>query len=523
MGTNRGFKIVVFLLFTLPLVSMSVKIKPIVECYNDFNPEKIYKVSYHFKYASLDKNTNVKSFLPVSNQHQRIFDEKNYSPNIIFTTHNKNDDLEGIWITKNKNTFFNIKYDFIYEGRAVEYKIDPKILKKQLFSAKDSCYLKEEKHIQVFHPKIDSLAKSLTKDTKYLDESVAKIYNYVRQIPSIETSKLTDALTTLTQNKASCNGKSRLFVALCRNSGIAARVKGGIILGNVTKKTSHSWVEVLIQNTWIPFDALNGYYAKIPANYLELYTGDLPLISHSAQIPFEYVYEIKQKKTSPFLNESYKNGMINYPITLWRLKGLDGFTERAIHLLLIFPLGGLVVIIYRNVVGFKTLGAFMPVLIALTFLDTGYFFGLLFFILFILFLSATSLLLDKFGLLYIPKVVILLTTLLTVVVLVVYIGAYFSIPWLVKVSMFPFIIVAFSTERFATSLVEDGYRSTFKTLYHTLIVTTTCYLVFDSGIWKTVVVFFPETVFLIIGFSLLLGKWIGMRLSEYKRFGLILK
>jgi len=38
----------------------------------------------------------------------------------------------------------------------------------------------------------------------------------------------------------------------------------------------------------VPFDPANGHYATLPANYLALYYGDLPLIEHTAKLGFHY-------------------------------------------------------------------------------------------------------------------------------------------------------------------------------------------------------------------------------------------
>jgi transglutaminase-like putative cysteine protease len=520
---NKGFKIAACLLFIIPLVSMSFKVKPMMEAYKKFNPEKTFEVCYEFDLNSSKEKSFVKAYLPQSNVHQNIFNVKDHSNGIGYKEESIGKNKRGIWETNKGPGFYKIRYKFKCETRAIEYKIDPKLSKYIPFSKKDTLFLKEEEYIQAHHPKIDSLAFLLTKEKKSLNGTLDKIYQYVYKIPAIRTSKLTDALTTLEENKASCNGKARLFVALCRNISIPARLKGGLILENNKKRTSHLWAEVLIENTWVPFDALNGYYAKIPANYLELYEGDLFLLAHSSKIAFDYKYNIKEESTGLFINETFKKALNNNPITLFKLNDLDEYNQRVIYLLLLFPLGGLMVAIFNNVIGFKTFGVFLPVLIAFSFLDTGFWCGLFLFIAVLIIVSLITLLLDKWNLLYVPKMAFVLSALLLVVVVFIYIGIENSIPYLTKVSMFPFVIIAVVTERFSTSLAEKGYVGSLKTLGHTLIVTTVCYLVFASSIWKAIAILFPETILLIMLISLLLGKWIGMRLTEYKRFNLILK
>ena len=54
--------------------------------------------------------------------------------------------------------------------------------------------------------------------------------------------------------------------------------------------------------------------------------------------------------------------------------------QGTFKLLLLMPLGALVVVVLRNLVGIRTSGTFMPILITLAFLQTGLLIGLLLFI-----------------------------------------------------------------------------------------------------------------------------------------------
>jgi transglutaminase-like putative cysteine protease len=53
-------------------------------------------------------------------------------------------------------------------------------------------------------------------------------------------------VTAAKLGEASCNGKSRLFIALARRAGIPSRLVGGVILSTGVKRTSHQWVEAYV-------------------------------------------------------------------------------------------------------------------------------------------------------------------------------------------------------------------------------------------------------------------------------------
>ena len=144
-------------------------------------------------------------------------------------------------------------------------------------------------------PEIRQLSSELKAHQSDVLGIITSFFNYVRAIPEEEIKELMTAKEVLQRNAASCNGKSRLLVALCRSSNIPARVVGGLILDNQRKKTSHLWAEVQLNNTWVPFDALNDHFAFIPANYLSIYRGDEYLITHSSDMAFDYFYTIQEQ------------------------------------------------------------------------------------------------------------------------------------------------------------------------------------------------------------------------------------
>jgi len=245
-----------------------------------------------------------------------------------------------------------VNYSFVFEGKAKSFSI-PKNFNKPLLENSDD-YLKETEHIQVYNSRITALANRFKSESKNDYQLIQNAYNYVVQIPSAPIITLTDAITVLEQNRASCNGKSRLLVALARNLGFPARIKGGIILEKTQKRTSHVWVEININNIWVPFDALNEHFAYIPANYLEIYEGDKPFISRTAAIHFDYIYEIEPQPIIPLLSITSEEFDEITPISLWKLTESNIISTNGLFLLLMLPIGGLLVAFLRNVVGLRT-------------------------------------------------------------------------------------------------------------------------------------------------------------------------
>lgn len=522
MKLLNNFQLAITFILIIAGASLVYKILPTSKHLDTFYAEEMYKVSYKFFFKSTSNKTKIKTYLPTSNARQRITREENKtdSSSIFFSRIPYKNSITGIWESKVKNNYESIDYSFTYEGKSKTFPIASNFISP---SPKYKNYLAATKNIQVNNPKIDSIASKLNQEYTTDKNKIKAIFNLVKNIPSAPIITLTDAVTVIEQNRASCNGKSRLFVAIARNLGYPARIKGGIILESSNKRTSHAWAEVNINNKWIPFDALNNHFAYLPANYLELYNSDEFLITHTPNISFDYTYDIQKKSNIPFLNISTDEFKNISPISLAGLVDSKVISEEALILLLMLPIGGLLVGFLRNVVGLKTFGVFLPVLIAFSLLETGFLTGLLLFIFLILFVGIISKPFNNLGLLHTPKLVVSLTLMVIIMVFGSYIGIITGSVWLTSLTFFPTIILTISAEKFSTLVVEDGLPKATGTLFQTLIAVSFCYYILSASWLTSILILFPEFLLIVVALAMLLGKYIGLRWTEVLRFNPLLK
>ncbi len=160
----------------------------------------------------------------------------------------------------------------------------------------DPAMLRASESMQSDDPAIARRAAALTRDATRVDEIVWSIFQYAASFLHSETPDAPDdAVSVLAAERGSPSGRARLLVALLRSVGIPARLVGGLRLEDAARKRATiSWVEAWLAGKWVPFDPANGHYATLPANYLALYYGDLPLIEHTAKLGFHYDMLIHQ-------------------------------------------------------------------------------------------------------------------------------------------------------------------------------------------------------------------------------------
>lgn len=187
-------------------------------------------------------------------------------------------------------------------------------------------------------------------------------------------------------------------------------------------------------------------------------------------------------------------------------------------LIMLLPVGALVVVFMRVIVGLPTSGTFMPVLIALAFLQTTLVPGVLGFVLIV----AVGLLIRS----YLSNLNLLLVArIATLVVVVIGIMSVFSILSYqlqfvrgLTIMFFPMIILAWTIERMSILWEEEGPREVFVQGSGSLIVAVLAYLLMDVQLVRHLAFNFPELHLCVVALILLLGRYTGYRLSELARF-----
>jgi hypothetical protein len=171
----------------------------------------------------------------------------------------------------------------------------------------------------------------------------------------------------------------------------------------------------------------------------------------------------------------------------------------------------------RNLIGVPTFGIFTPILLTLFFKETSLGFGLIFFGVVVLFGIFERNVLDKFYLLAVPRMSILLTLVIMLMVGYSFVSADLAVSQK-HLAFFPIVIVVTNIERLSIMIAEEGVFNTLKTLSGTLLITILSYALYLIPTLEMFMFTNPELLFTIIGILILLGKYKGYRLSEFLRF-----
>lgn len=514
------YKLTLLILLLITCSLMSYKLFILNYELADLTPTVGYDVEVSMQLNGHGDSISLSTYLPLSSTHQSVSNERSLPD--IFTTQINIDGSNRIvsWQAPSVRGSHIIRYNYFAQMEHVIYDIEKNIPISKDIPSYLQQYLQPQDGVQVNDPLIEKTINELFGDRKpdTLD-ALRTIHNYLQhEFQNRNFSGFTDALTALKLKEASCNGKSRLFLALTRKLGIPSRLVGGLILNQGSKKTSHQWAEAYVKGHWIPFDTINDNFAEIPKNYLKLYYGDKVLFKHSANINFQYIFHIK-KKLVP--RKEMKETMYASPLNafnMYKIFESIGVSQNLLKIILMIPLGALVVVIFRNIIGIETFGTFLPALIASAARETGLIWGLIGFFLIIILTTLVRKFLDWLQLLHSPKMAIMLTVVVIAMLLLTIGAVQFSQFELAHISLFPIAILAITAERFAIIQEEQGVLKALRISFFTSIVIIAAYVAMSSLFLQSLIIAFPELLLFLIVLNLWLGKWVGMRLSEFIRF-----
>lgn len=205
----------------------------------------------------------------------------------------------------------------------------------------------------------------------------------------------------------------------------------------------------------------------------------------------------------------------------------------SIVLVLMLPVIVTVIAFFKQIVGVNTLGVYTPAIITLSFLALEIKFGLLFLLAILAVGSLHHYVFRRYRLLYIPKMAILLIMVSLMIILILACGAFFNLSRMVTVSVFPILIMGALAEKFFSIQSDRGLKSAVTIILETIFVSAVAYLVIGGEIslfsyqikfefLRTLIFGYPEIIFLFLLINVFLGRWTGLRLSEYIRFREIL-
>jgi hypothetical protein len=277
------------------------------------------------------------------------------------------------------------------------------------------------------------------------------------------------------------------------------------------------WLEVHNGREWLAFDPKTGDRG-FPANSLIWYVGDNPLIALEGGSPPKVEYSVSSRFQELVLVAEQRARQINSLIMDFSLFSLPVQTQNVYRVLLLIPIGTLLIVVLRNVIGIKTFGTFMPILIALAFRETELFWGIMLFTGIVALGLMLRFYLEYLKLLLVPRLASVLVMVILLMAVISVLTHKMGLERGLSVALFPMVILTMTIERMSLSWEEHGPAEALQQGLGSLLVAVLGYVLMTNKLLEHLVFVFPELLLLVLAMTLLLGRYAGYRLTELWRF-----
>jgi hypothetical protein len=460
--------------------------------------------------------TTVQVSLPRPSESQHLLSEEVRSGRLQFSISEEAGDRYGLWAGDLDGTTA-VSYQASVQMHR-HFRRLPAADPRTEYSEDITAFLGDSPGIPQSDPMFGDLSNELLLDPRDKVKLAGNIYQFVsREIGASLSSEAMDATAVVQSGRGNALGRARLFCALARVNGLPCRVPMGLALAEDIPEALSYWNEVFLGDTWVPYDVVERRATVLPPDRLVLSTRDaVPVrvsgasaVSHRFFLQSEsQVYEdLLRRRLSESDNLLDRFSILLLPVQL----------QQNLRLLVLVPLAALVITLLRNVVGLRTFGMFMPMLIALAFTATGLLIGSAVFAVIIAFAVLSRLLMQRLYLLLVARVAFILTLVVLLMVVIILAGDQTGIA-LGGIAAFPLVIMTMIVERISVSLEEEGLDNTLRRIAATVVAIYITYAVIFADALQSLFLVFPELMISILGFLVAVGRYTGYRLSELVRF-----
>ncbi len=202
----------------------------------------------------------------------------------------------------------------------------------------------------------------------------------------------------------------------------------------------------------------------------------------------------------------------------------NGVPVNTVVLILLFPLVVAMVAAARHLIGVRGAGILTPALLSVAFLATGVWAGMALFMIILLVTVIGKTILSRLKLQYLPRVSLLLWVVSAGVFLTFLVASIWNVSQLVSVGIFPILILMLLSETFIDLQAGRSGSEARALIFQTFVLAMISSLILGNESVQRAVLLYPEIIFFGVAvFDIFMGRYTGLRLSEYLMYRGIVK
>lgn len=465
---------------------------------------EVWDVEVRVRFVANDNPVKVALLIPSSIYPYSITDENFVSHGYGLMTTRSNSNRKAVWSIRNASGTQSLYYRALIQRVELQQQVNTTLRKPQEPDAVNM----PESHLLA--------AKALLAEVRaHSADPNTLIGNLLLRLrtPGSDTNT-----ALLVGAKADTVRRINAAIQVLALDRIPARIVRGIRLESAGSDVPVvPWLQAYDGKQWHYFDPDTGE-ATVPADFLVLWRGPGELVHISGGQNLNIAVSVRPGEQAATHAAAARSDIISPQLSRLSLLSLPVQTQEVYRILLLIPVGALLLVISRNLIGIKTFGTFMPVLIALAFRETELLWGLVLFVFVVSIGLIVRFYLERLRLLVVPRLAAILTVVVMLMALISVFSNMLGIERGLSVALFPMVILTMTIERMTIVWEEQGSAEAMRQGVGSLVVASLAHLVMSYSGLRHLIFMFPELLLVVLAALLLLGRYSGYRLTELFRF-----
>jgi len=196
----------------------------------------------------------------------------------------------------------------------------------------------------------------------------------------------------------------------------------------------------------------------------------------------------------------------------------NGIPANTIILILLLPFLATMVVFVRNILGFPTLEMLVPIALAITLVATGPEAGAILLSTILLASIIARYILKRIRIMQLPKMAISMLIVSVFVFVSLVTSASFGLISITQLSFFPVLLLILLSDKIVGLQLSRGTKPAIVVTFFTLLLGSIGYAILSIEFIRGYILLYPEIILVLLPLNIVLGRYFGLRLTEYKRF-----
>ncbi|HVT01629.1 MAG TPA: 7TM domain-containing protein [Patescibacteria group bacterium] len=196
----------------------------------------------------------------------------------------------------------------------------------------------------------------------------------------------------------------------------------------------------------------------------------------------------------------------------------SGVPVNTIILILLLPFLATMIVFFRQIVGIPTLEVLVPIAFSITLVATGLGVGLILLTTVLIASIIARIIVKRIKIMQLPKMALSMFIVSGFVFVSLTVCASLRLFDLTQLSFLPVLLFILLSDRIVAVQLLRGVKPAIIITLFTLILGLLGYFILSNEIIRNFVLLYPEITLILIPVNILIGRYFGLRFTEYSRF-----